>query len=133
MTTYLLTRTLDPIFALSIGATSAWLRIRREEVSRAVAAASTTNPEHSPVPLPAQDLKAGSMELTMIERGDVSRQGTVGERGSSVVVPTSKDTWELLKRRVWNIDVRKWDLRNIWRQRDSWGVVEPGQLGRRKE
>jgi len=111
---YLLSRTLDPIFALIIGGSSAWLRIQREEVARAVTLSSTTNPS-SPSTIAPQDL--GTTQPP-------TREG--------VHVPTHSDTWELLKKRIRNVDVRKWDLRNLWRERDSWGVVEPSQLGRRR-
>lgn len=111
---YLLSRFLDPVFALVIGGSSAWLRIQREEVARAITLSSTTN-SSSPSTIAPQDL--GTTQPS-------TREG--------VQVPTHSDTFELLKRRIRNVDVRKWDLRNLWRERDSWGVIEPSQLGRRR-
>jgi len=138
---YLLTRTLDPLFALFIGSTSAWLRIRREEVERAVALASTTNLS-SPALIPSQDLITSSREVDSIEKGKVDRlgqvevdKGDVGVGGvrsdgtkEKVKIPTNLDTWNEVVRRVGNVRLRDVDVRDLWRKRDAWGTYEPNAV-----
>jgi len=126
---YLLTRTLDPIFALFIGSTSAWLRIRREEVERAVALASTTNLS-SPTLVPSQDIVMGSPEVDLIEKravGDVAGGQDVRE-AKDVKIPTNMDTWNEVVRRLGNIKLRDVDVRDLWRKRDVWGTYEPNAV-----
>lgn len=41
--------------------------------------------------------------------------------------PSLADTWETLKMRVNKVNVRNWDVRELWRRKDAWGVVEPNQ------
>lgn len=135
---YLLSRTLDPLFALFIGSTSAWLRIRREEVERAVALASTTNLS-SPTPVPSRDIYTSSREVELIERGAVNRLGEIdgtgkhdgvgGGKGKEMVkIPTNLDTWNEVVRRVGNIRLRDVDIRDLWRKRDAWGTYEPNAV-----
>jgi len=120
---YLLTRTLDPIFALFIGSTSAWLRIRREEVERAVALASTTNLS-SPTLVPSKDIVMGSREVGLIEKRAVAG----GEEAKDVKIPTNLDTWNEVVRRVGNVKLRDVDVRDLWRKRDVWGTYEPNAV-----
>lgn len=63
----------------------------------------------------------------MIEMGGTTRDG------GDVKVPSKWDTWEIIKRRVANVDVRNWDIRDLWREKDTWGVVEPNRIGRQGE
>lgn len=112
-------RTLDPIFALSIGGAAFWVRIRREERERWHLA----HPNATTQPGVGSFLSPFSRNVSAAAH---SAPAAV-DRATQYLdhVPTPTDTWATLVRRVRKIDVRSFDIKSLWQKREKFGIVDP--------